>query len=54
MFRLIRLIAAVLIAFVAGMLFERAAQRDACAAAGGTWDAQGVCIAVVSGGRNAG
>lgn len=36
MFRLIRMILLVLIAFVVGVFYERNAQAEACAAQGGT------------------
>lgn len=38
MFRLARLIILCLLAFVAGVFFERQAQADKCAEAGGTWN----------------
>ena len=42
MFRLIRTLILVMIAFVAGLLFERSQAAEACVAAGGTM-AAGLC-----------
>lgn len=43
MFRLIRLVLFVLIAFVAGVLFERSARADRCLDAGGRMNDAGFC-----------
>lgn len=42
MFRLIRLVVFVMLAFLAGILFERDNQKTICDQAGGTW-ARGLC-----------
>lgn len=42
MFRLIRLVVFVMLAFVAGILFERDNQKALCDQTGGDW-ARGVC-----------
>lgn len=42
MFGIVRLIILCLIAFVAGVFFERQAQADRCIAAGGVWQSR-VC-----------
>ncbi|MFW2544226.1 hypothetical protein ACN2XU_16445 [Primorskyibacter sp. 2E107] len=44
--RLIRLFVLLLIAFVAGMLFERNAQADRCIALGGQWLPGSICSAL--------
>lgn len=41
--RLIRLIIFTMLAFVAGMLFERAHQKELCAQSGGQWLRAGYC-----------
>jgi len=46
MFGLFRTLILVLVAFVAGVFFERNGQREACAAAGGTWQNAGYCGAL--------
>ena len=43
LFRPIRLAVLCLVAFVAGIFFERAHQQDLCEASGGTWARAGVC-----------
>lgn len=43
MFGIVRLIVLCLIAFVAGVLFERQAQAERCIAAGGVWESR-VCL----------
>ena len=43
MFRLLRTIILVIIAFVAGMLHERAGQRDICESGGGLW-IENICV----------
>ncbi|EBA05872.1 hypothetical protein [Sagittula stellata] len=43
MFGLIRLPILLLIAFVAGIFYERAQQEDSCAAMGGNWMRAGLC-----------
>lgn len=43
MFRLLRTAILCVIAFVAGMFYERAQQRDLCAALGGEWIRAGIC-----------
>lgn len=45
MFRPVRFVVVVLLAFVAGMLFERSGASDRCLAAGGRMDA-GLCRGV--------
>ena len=49
-FRLIRLVALCLVAFVAGIFFERGHQQDLGEAAGGHWARAGVCAVEVSNG----
>lgn len=44
MFGLIRLVIACLIAFVAGVMFERHNQSEACAQDGGTWTSAAYCV----------
>ncbi len=43
MFRLVRLSVLLLIAFVAGIFFERGNQKDLCGASGGQWVRAGYC-----------
>ena len=43
MFRLIRLIVLLMVAFVAGILFERADQKENCKTSGGQWMRAGFC-----------
>lgn len=43
MFRLFRLLILLPIAFVAGIFFERAHQKDLCAEVGGQWMRAGFC-----------
>ncbi|WP_162894604.1 hypothetical protein [Phaeobacter inhibens] len=43
MWRLIRLAVFVLIAFTAGVLYERNYQTERCGLAGGTWTAERFC-----------
>ena len=43
MFRLFRVSVLILLAFVAGILFERFNQSDQCAKNGGQWDSAGFC-----------
>ncbi|WP_168193189.1 hypothetical protein [Rhodophyticola sp. CCM32] len=43
MFRLIRLAFLLIVAFVAGMVFERQYQQDRCDNSGGTWMRTGFC-----------
>lgn len=45
MFRLLRLIIFTCIAFIAGVLFERSAAQDACAARGGLW-IDNICVGI--------
>lgn len=49
-FRLIRLVALRLVAFVTGIFFERAHQQDLCKQSGGTWARAGVCAVETSNG----
>jgi hypothetical protein len=44
MFRLIRTLILVIFAFVAGILYERQAQRAACVQGGGLW-IENICLA---------
>ncbi len=44
MFRLIRLSIFILLAFGAGILFERRHQSDLCESSGGTWLRSGLCV----------
>jgi len=46
MFRIIRTLVLVMIAFVAGIFFERNNQRELCEESGGTWLRAGFCGAV--------
>lgn len=48
MFGIVRLVILCLIAFVAGVLFERQAQAERCLAAGGLWTSR-VCQGVADG-----
>ncbi|MGP6087615.1 hypothetical protein [Antarctobacter jejuensis] len=43
MFRLVRLCVLLLIAFVAGIFFERGNQKDQCETSGGQWMRVGFC-----------
>ncbi|WP_023851135.1 hypothetical protein [Ponticoccus alexandrii] len=43
MFRPFRLLFLLGLAFVAGVLFERANKRDLCQELGGTWNSAGLC-----------
>ncbi len=43
MFRLIRLVIFVMVAFVAGVLFERNKQSELCEQSGGQWLRAGFC-----------
>ncbi|MDJ0822384.1 MAG: hypothetical protein QNJ09_11330 [Paracoccaceae bacterium] len=43
MFRLFRAPVLILLAFAAGILFERFTQSDRCAKNGGQWDSAGYC-----------
>jgi len=43
MFRLFRLPILLLVAFITGIWFERAQQRELCEAAGGEWFRGGAC-----------
>ena len=43
MFRMIRLVILCLIAFVAGVFFERGCQTDLCEQSGGQWMRAGFC-----------
>ncbi|MBO6604318.1 MULTISPECIES: hypothetical protein [Paracoccaceae] len=43
MFRLIRLVALLLLAFLAGVLFERSHQQGLCERSGGAWMRAGFC-----------
>ncbi|WBU54843.1 hypothetical protein [Paracoccus sp. SCSIO 75233] len=42
-FRLIRLCILLMLAFVAGMFFERGHQMDLCEKSGGVWLRAGIC-----------
>lgn len=48
MFRLVRLVVFCLLAFVAGVFYERANQKDLCASTGGNWVRAGFCVSEVS------
>jgi len=43
MFKLIRLVVFCMIAFVAGVFFERSNQKELCETSGGNWARAGVC-----------
>ncbi|WJY22007.1 MULTISPECIES: hypothetical protein [Rhodobacterales] len=43
MFRLIRLVVFMILAFVAGMIFERTHQQGLCDQSGGQWMRAGFC-----------